>query len=114
MAEEQIHVNNDVDSKLAVITRLQKTTTSNDNTSDPTIYYAPFGVDDKNVQIYNNNTKWGSLRNFFTEWLNFKKIWQNFIHEAVFYQYGSEEPKSNNVKIWFQTPESTDGEQSNN
>lgn len=110
MAEpQQVNIN---DSDDAVITRLQKTISNNEET---VTYFAPFGADDNNVQMYVQDTnnqdiynKWGSLRNFFQEWLNFKKIWKQFTQEAQFIQYSSEEPISNNVKIWFELPEDSD------
>lgn len=99
----------------AVITRIQKTVGSE-------TIYAPFGADDENIQMYYQQTvtssepgeedeieyvKWGSLRNFFQEWLNFKKIWKHFTQEAQFVLYKVNEEENvyepgSNIKIWFE------------
>lgn len=114
MAEEQVTINIDVDDDgtieavPAIITQLQKTV-------DTTTYYAPFGADDKNITVYHPVTvtsagvddniewqKWGTLRNFFEEWLNFKKIWKKFTTNAHFIRYSTVTPTDNNVVVWFE------------
>ena len=78
------------------------------------VLYAPFGVEDENIQVYEtirNNLgqiteykKWGNLRNFFDEWNSFKEAWDSFLEDSKHIQYGSKEPDSPTVKVWFQTP----------
>lgn len=99
-----------IETNPAVITLVQKGTGLNSDSNEYDYNYAPIGADDENIQIYEISqededivsTKWGSLRNFFQEWLNFKKIWKNFTDEAQFIQYGTTTPINNNVKIWFE------------
>lgn len=96
----------------AVINCIQQ----NMSVSDSNIHYAPFGVDDENVQIYYNVStdpdnaryeEWGSLRDFFQEWLNFKKTWEDFLtngHFIVEKESNDITANNTNVKLWFQTP----------
>lgn len=79
--------------------------------------YAPFGVNDEDVQIYHKNDKdewvpYCSLRDFFAEWEQFKKAWQDLVKDspAAFVNYGTNTPGQNNsstinskVKVWFDT-----------
>jgi len=91
MADIQNLINDDTP---AVITKIDKPI-GDDN------YFTPFGVDDKNVQIYiqqfnedgtpvvDENEKpvfeiWGSLRDFFAEWINFKNTWNDFVTNGHF------------------------------
>lgn len=93
MADQQIKIDEDT---YAVINQIQQTISGN-------TVFAPFGVDDQNVQIYNGDTKWGSLRNFFQEWSNFKNVWNHFLTYGKFIQYGKSMPTHNSVKVWFDT-----------
>lgn len=104
MADNEYQVTDN--DKNLIINRIRQLTT------DSSYNMAPFGADDKDIQIYTESEdqtweKWGSLRNFFQEWLNFKKIWVYFTTESSFIYYGSNKPKSKNVCIWFETQEDT-------
>ena len=106
MAEEKQEVNVG-----KLITHIQQET-------DNEIKFAPFGVDDENVQMHEtiidgqDNVTYpnkGSLRDFFAEWLNFKRNWNDFKTNAKHIQYGEDTPSvDSNVKVWFQTYESQD------
>lgn len=94
-----------------IITELRQTKTQDTDTESGEQYFAPFGVDDENVQIYiktldeNDNyifTEWGTLRDFFQEWVNFKNTWNDFITNGKFMQYSSTEPISDSVKLLFE------------
>lgn len=105
MAEKQIQINTDTGLKDAVISRAEQKKANGD------ITYAPFGVDDINVKIFvfNNNEwqEWGNLRDFFAEWIAFKKAWTDFTTNGNFLKSGSgDAPSSQNVKLWFDTTQS--------
>ena len=80
--------------------------------ADTKVLFAPFGVDDKNVQMYrvirdgNSDTEEcvpsGTLRDFYQEWLAFQKVWQDFIQNADFVKFSSTEPTAKgHVELWY-------------
>ena len=96
-----------------VITQLQ------DNT-----HYAPFGAKDTDVQMYNDETVWGTLHDFFQEWQAFKDTWNDFITNAKFMQYQTKNDNyvpATSVKLFFEcannqtvSPSNTTDETTNN
>ena len=77
--------------------------------------YVPFGVNDEDVQIYikiqdGDNIsyqEWGSLRDFFEEWINFKNTWNDFITNADFIKVSNDLSENNHVKLWFKTKDTS-------
>lgn len=82
-----------------------------EQTRDGETTYAPFGVDDENVELHyvesNLTTPMGNLRTFYNNWLRFKTAWENFLAEAMHIQYGENSPNDNHVKVWYDTSEDT-------
>lgn len=52
--------------------------------------YAPFGMKGTDILIYSDEQTsevWGTLQDFFEEWVAFKKTWNDFVTNAKFIQY---------------------------
>lgn len=110
MTRDRIKINDGDNSVDAVISLIQKDTQITRD-GERVYNYAPIGANDEDIQIYYNTATpgetaaydtWGSLRNFFQEWTNFKTLWKHFIDESLFIYYGNKEPNSENVRIWFE------------
>lgn len=88
-----------------VIKRIQQTVVTkdeNENENETTVY-APFGVDAKNVELYQSENLWGNLQTFFNNWLNFQAAWEDFVKNGQHIQYGGQEPVSKQVRVWYDT-----------
>ena len=112
MAEIQMNRHPDTIDSIhqGVITELRQTKSEGSESEPGEQYFAPFGVNDENVRLFYTTSddinaeyiEWGTLRDFFQEWLSFKNTWNNFITNGKFIQYSNENPISNNVKLLFE------------